>query len=77
MGCCISPAVAVSKEEKTAVQTFAPATGKAMIYIYRPFSLYSSALSKGVWINRQKAGTNGPGTFIAVPASPGTYQVQA
>jgi len=67
----------VPRAEKEAVRAYKPPAGKALIYIYRPYSFYSSALAKGVWVNRQKAGSNGPGTFIAVPVAPGVYEVQA
>ena len=63
----------VPKAEKEAVRAYTPPAGKALIYIYRPYSFYSSALAKGVWVNRQKVGSNGAGTFIAVPSAPGAY----
>lgn len=67
----------VTAQEALVARSFTPPRGKALLYVYKRASITGGYAGRPVFINRQYIGKNGNGCFMAIPLTPGHYQIQA
>jgi len=67
----------VTTQEALVARSFTPPRGKALLYVYKRASITGGYAGRPIFINGQLIGKNGNGCFMAIPLTPGHYQIQA
>lgn len=79
MAGCISDPVApvASKSQQTLAASLAPSPGKAVVYVFRPAKLYSSAVIITFRVDGQNVGSLTQDTYLRAELEPGNHRMTA